>query len=337
MRAQIKKMMPNSLLVFVRKLRKKNELNKLYKFDKKRLIKYGYSINDKYLEENLRSKITFHYHAIEKGLSNSNLRLGFGERAFTELFWAMDKYLESGYSTDDYRFQSAMSVIESYVYFHKNENYSVTWIENKMDSYSKYLKKDNLEIGGFKIFNKNALIGFEQLPFKELSESRYSIRDFGKEKVDDLKVFEAINIATKTPSVCNRQAWKVRYIKSLDKVKATLSIQDGLSGNGENLSNLLVITTDKQYMNGGHERNQTYIDGGLFTMSLLYALTSKGIASCTLNTSFNLNKEFKMRQLLDIEESEDFIAILAIGTYPDIVKVAKSPRDDYSIFTTVIE
>lgn len=337
MKTLIKKIMPTVLILLVRRIRQKIEIEKLYNFDQKRLKKYAYSINNNYSEENLRSKITFHYHAIEKGLSNSNLRLGFGKRAFKELFWAMDEYINRGYPTNDYRFQSAISVIKSYIELHQMHSFSIQWIEDQMEKYSNYLNEDNLELGGSKIIRASELPEFGNIPFESLSKSRYSVRDFGIGELDDSKVFEAINIASKTPSVCNRQAWKVRFIKSPDKVKNTLIIQNGLTGNGENLNKLLVVTADKQYMNGGHERNQTYIDGGLFTMSLLYALTSKGIASCTLNASFDLKRESKMRQLLQVKESEDFIAVIAIGTYPDTFKVAKSPRDDYSIFTTVIE
>lgn len=336
MKTLIKKIIPNVLVLHVRRIMKKIEIAKSYNFDKNRLKKYAYSINNDYSEENLRSKITFHYHAIEKGLSNSNLRFGFGKHAFKELFWSMDKYINQGYPTDDYRFQSAISVIKSYIELHQMHGYSIQWIEDEMEKYSNYLKEDNLELGGFKTIKAFELPEFDNIPFESLSKHRYSVRDFGKDELDDSKVFEAINIATKTPSVCNRQAWKVRFIKSPDKVKSTLLIQSGLTGNGENLNKLLVVTADKQYMNGGHERNQTYIDGGLFTMSLLYALTSKGVASCTLNASFDVKRERKMRQLLQVKESEDFIAVIAIGTYPDTFKVAKSPRDDYSVFTTVI-
>lgn len=336
MKKQIKKIVPNEFIILVRKIRQDINNEKLYKFDKKRLKKYAYSMNTNYTEENLRSKITFHYHAIEKGLSNSNLRLGFGERAFSELFWAMDNYIDQGYSTDDYRFQSAISVIKSYIELHQMQNHPISWIEDQMNKYLSYLNQDNLALGGFKTLKSIELPEFDNIPFEDLSKNRYSVRDFGEGRIDDSKVFEAINIASKTPSVCNRQSWKVRYIKSPSKVREILRIQSGLTGNGENLRDLLVITADKQYMNGVHERNQTYIDGGLFTMSLLYALTSKSIASCTLNACFDIKQEIKMRELLDVKESEDFIVVIAIGTYPDIFKVAKSPRDDYSIFTKVI-
>ena len=337
MKSIIKKILPNRILRLIRNTKQKFDINKLYNFDKKRLLKFAYSINDNFNADNLRSKITFHYHAIEKGLSNANLRLGFGEQAFNELFWAMDEYVSKGYSTDDYRFQSAISVIQSYVELHNNKNFSVEWVEKNLVKYSKYLRNENKEVGGYLAIKSSDLPDFSKLGFLDLANSRYSVRDFGKSFIDECKIYEAIDIATKTPSVCNRQSWKVRYIKSPNKIKEVLTLQRGLTGNGENLRDLLLVTTDKQYMNSGRERNQTYIDGGLYTMSLLYALTSLGIASCTLNASFSYEQEINMRDKLNVKDSEDFIAFIAIGTYPDVVKVAKSPRDNYKLFTTVID
>lgn len=337
MKAVVKKILPNRFIQLFRRIKQRIDISKSYKFDKNRLKKFAYSLNKNYSEDNLRSKITFHYHAIEKGLSNSNLRLGFGERAFNELFWALDEYVTKGYRTDDFRFQSALSVINSYIKLHESKKFSVNWIEEQMMKYSKYLIQENKEIGGYKTINSNELPQFNKLGFKDLARNRYSVRDFGKDILDDNKIFEAIDIATKSPSACNRQPWRIRYIKSLDIIQNMLKIQSGLTGNGENLNKLLLITAEKQYMNGGHERNQTYIDGGIFTMSLLYALTSLNIASCTLNASFDLKRERDMRQLLNVNDSEDFIAIIAIGSYPKVFKVAKSPRDNHSLITSVIE
>lgn len=337
MRTLIKQILPETFVSSIRKINQKKGISKLYNSDKARLLKYGYSINGNYNEDNLRAKITFHYHAIEKGLSNANLRLGFGESAFKELFWAMDKFIEKEYSTTDYRFQSAISVIKSYVDFHRKKNHPVEEVESRLIAYSRYFLQENEGSGGYLTIEKAQLPKFDELCFKDLALTRYSVRDFGSEDFDESKIFEAIDIATKTPSACNRQAWKVYYIKSDKMIRDVLNIQGGLTGNGENLRKLLLVTSDKQYMNGGHERNQTYIDGGLYTMSLLYALESANIASCTLNTNFNLKKDREMRNLLKINDSEDFIAFIALGTYPEVLKVAKSPRDNNTVITSIIE
>ncbi|AQS52648.1 hypothetical protein BW727_100240 [Jeotgalibaca dankookensis] len=337
MRSIVKKVLPKIITDSIIKWRVRRSITELYKYDKRRLLKYTYNVNDHLSMENLRAKITFHYHSIEKGLSNANLRLGFGEKAFKELFWAMDKYVMEGFEVKDFRFQNAISVINSYVELHRTYGYDVREIESYLKKYQDYLLKENENSGGYMIIDKATLPNFKELRFSELAFNRHSVRDFGIKEVDDNKIYEAINVAAKSPSVCNRQSWKVYLIKSTKLIKKVLKQQGGLTGNGDNLKKLLLITSDKQYMTGGTERNQTYIDGGLYTMSLLYALESANIATCTLNTSFSLEKEKKIRELLNINESEDFIAFVAVGTYPELVKVAKSPRDNYSSFLTVIE
>lgn len=324
----VKALLPNKMLKTINKRISNYQLWESYAFDKKRLKKYAYNLRSGYTEDNLRSKITFHYHSIEKGLSNANLRLGFGKSAFEELFFAMDKYIEMDFPTSDNRFQSAISVIQAYVELHRERNFIIDNIEEKLVGYNKYFINKDSNKGGYLTFSRKDLPDFERLSFEELANSRYSVRDFGNKEVRDEEVYDSIQIATKTPSVCNRQAWRVYYIKNESKVKNVLNLQGGLTGNGNNLKKLLLVTCDKQYMNGPHERNQTYIDGGLFTMSLLYALESKGLATCTLNTDFSIVKEKDMRNLLDISLSEDLIAFIAVGNYPNEIKVAKSPRDN---------
>src|SRR5699024_8074297 len=98
-----------------------------------------------------------------------------------------------------------------------------------------------------------------ELNFKELAAYRYSIRDFGEEIVSDEEIFDAIQMATKTPSVCNRQAYRVYQIKNPEILKKVYNMQGGLTTNGENLQQFLLVTCNREFMNGPHERNQTYI------------------------------------------------------------------------------
>lgn len=336
MKNTIKKIVPSSLLKIFRKQREINQLNKLYNFDKKRYKKSTLDFSNKYTKKNLRSKITFHYHSIEKGLSNAHLRLGFGEKAFRELFFAMDKYLELGYPTNDYRFQSAISAIYSYIKLHKENDFSVDQVENKFYEYAPLLIDEYMNDSGYFKFQKDDLLDYEDENFKNLMENRYSIRDFGTKEIDDNKILNSIQIATKSPSVCNRQSSHVYLIKNQEKLSKALEIQGGLRGNGNNLKKILLITADKEYMNLSKERNQTYIDGGIFVASLLYSLTFNNIATCTLNADFSYKKEIHMRDLLGIKDSEDIISMIAVGSYPEEIKVAKSPRENAASISTVV-
>src|SRR5699024_12781328 len=178
---------------------------------------------------------------------------------------------------------------------------------------------------------------YGDLNVEELSTYRYSIRDFGEKVIDDEDIYDAIQIATKTPSVCNRQAYKVYQIKNTTKLEKVYELQGGLTTNGDNLQQFLLVTCNREFMNGPHERNQTYMDGAMYLMSLIYALTYKQIATCTLNTNFTLEKEKAMRDLLDVSYSEDLIAFVAIGSFAEETKYAKSPRDSWEDITVVID
>lgn len=323
----VKSFVPDSLIKYRRILINRRKLNQLYSFDKKRYKTSAYEIKNNYSINNLRSKITFHYHSIEKGLSNKNIRLGFGKNAFEGLFYSMDKYIELGYPTEDNRFQEAIAVINQYLDLHETKDFPVEWVRIKQNGYEKYDLGEFNHKAGYGVKLKKDLPDFKKLNFEELAMNRHSIRDFGEDKIEDSLIYDAISIATKTPSVCNRQAYRVYQIKDERKLQEAFLMQGGLTTNGANLQQMLLVTSNREFMNGPHERNQTYIDGGMFTMSLIYGLTYHGIANCALNTNFTLEKEKSMRELLDVPYSEDLIAFIAIGSYDEENKYAKSLRD----------
>ena len=75
-----------------------------------------------------------------------------------------------------------------------------------------------------------------------------------------------------------------------------------------------------------------YVDGGIFTMNLLYSLQYYNISACTLNTSLFPKDDKLLKQLLVTDDA--FIAIIAIGDCPNLVPIARSNRKQTdSIFT----
>ena len=310
-------------------------LAQAYYYDFIRFNNSGFSMKKNESYENLRSRITFHYHALEKGMSNANLRLGFGNNAFKGLFESMELYKKSNYSLNDIRYMTALSTINQYIKLHRDKNFNVFEIETKYNQLlpSEYSKDDIDNLGGYYNYTKADLLSYKDASFDVLAEKRYSVRDFGPEPVELNLIDDAIKIATKTPSVCNRQAWKVYVIKNIDMIKYVLMNQNGLTGNGSNLDTLLVITCDNQYLGGFNERNQSFVDGGMFAMSLLYALENQGLASCTLNANLSKDKDIEIRKIVDIGYSEDIILFIAVGNYPEEIKVAKSHRDSYELIT----
>ncbi len=155
--------------------------------------------------------------------------------------------------------------------------------------------------------------------------SRRSVRDYDSRPVSPDVLQEAVSLAINTPSVCNRQAWRVRfYTDDADKA-AVRSFQNGNSGLGE-VPVMALVTVDAGLFAGVGERNQPYVEGGLFSMSLVWALHSLGIDSCMLNMCQPNRVLSNLRSRLNIPENELVIMLVAIGHGREGHRVARSPR-----------
>jgi nitroreductase len=111
-----------------------------------------------------------------------------------------------------------------------------------------------------------------------------------------------------------------------DKRRKALDIQGGNRGFGDEISTLLVVTQDTSIFRDAKERNQAYVDGGLFSMSLLYALHYLKMGCCPLNWSASRQKDMRLRSLLSLAPSEVIIMLIAAGEIPSDLRVAYSPR-----------
>jgi nitroreductase len=136
---------------------------------------------------------------------------------------------------------------------------------------------------------------------------------------------DALQIAMKTPTVCNRQAIKVRYIRNKKIISDVLKLQGGVIGY-ETPPFLLFITVEDSAYLGANERNQGFIDGGLFVMSVLYGLEYKGLAACALNAAFTEESEVKMREMIDIPDGEKFITFISVGHFNESNNICRSFR-----------
>lgn len=156
--------------------------------------------------------------------------------------------------------------------------------------------------------------------------SRHSTRDFDDRAVSLADLIEAVEMAINTPSVCNRQAWLVRLQLDREDIVRSLAFQNGNTGFTENIPALAIVTVDSQLFAGSGERNQGWIEGGLFSMSLVWALHGMGIDSCMLNMSLPNRRTDALRRELGIPDNELVIMMIAIGYGKEGHRVARSPR-----------
>lgn len=159
----------------------------------------------------------------------------------------------------------------------------------------------------------------------EIMYGRRSVREFTSEPVSDTDIARAVQIAMQAPSVCNRQAARVHQFEDPRIIKEVLDLQGGFAGY-EMPPRLLLVSADLDAFLFAPERNQPFVDGGLFMMSLLLGLTQVNLGSVPLNTAMGTKKENSIREIIDIPDHEVFISFIGVGHYDPSVLVPRSKR-----------
>lgn len=276
-----------------------------------------------------RARMMFHAHAVEKGLSHTQFRAGFGKISVPALAKEMNGWLVAGHDRKDQFFRTAASVMHSYFERHAKLDVDVS-------DFRKQFKDDVLAIidvatdkqGGVlsaKADREAMVDACTPRDFLDVVYRRRSVREFTDQPVDDADIARAVQIAMQAPSVCNRQSARVHQIKDTRSMTDALKLQGGFGGY-KMPPQALLITSDLRAFLFAAERNQPFIDGGLFMMTLLLALEQVGLGSCSLNTAMGTERESKIRKILDIPDHEVFIAFLAVGHYDPDVLVPQSKR-----------
>ena len=298
-----------------------------YNIDKKKYREFYKAYRKMENKEILEAIITQEYHAIEKGLIKKNFRFGYGKRAITQLLFALKKYTLLEFDKSNTRYLTGISVLHEYILKHKDTDVDNTWIKNELDQMR--TSSLNIGFGGIETVKRSDILDASMKSFDILSKYRFSIRDYDDVKIDVEKIYKSLEIAQKTPSVCNRQGWKSRLILDHESIKQILELQGGFSGHGENIGALILITSLDFYYNLPREKNQGFIDSGMYSMSLLYSLTNQGLASCPINANLTLKNELEIRKKLNIKYNESLIMFITVGNYQENIVITKSKRDNY--------
>lgn len=312
-----------------------------YYNDYRRFKKASFTKKNHMNQNQLKACITKEYHSIEKGLSNISFRIGFGQVNLPKLVDSLLIYYDKGYDKSHTAFITGLAVINAYIERHASMNNLDSELKSFLKSielkinHIQYNLKGSIR-GGMLEISKTFLLKKSISNFGELALNRYSIRDYSKESVDISIINNALEISSKTPSVCNRQDWHSLVISDKDLIRNVLSIQKGLTGQGSNISYLLVICADNNNFVDYKERNQGFIDGGMFSMSLIYSLTALGVATCPLNANLSIRDEKKVRKLLSLKQNLSLIMFISVGHYLEINRVPVSQRYRLSELVTFL-
>lgn len=299
--------------------------------DLKRRV-YDKVYNDSEVER-LKRDLTLQYHIVEKGLTMPEPRPGFGRLVVLKLCDLVMTYDKMQLPTEALEFSQSVSVLKEYHHFHQSIAFALdAEVSSKLSPIVDGFKN---VVGLSQISTSNELY-FKNInaPFDIFSHSRYSVRNYSSEEVPVELLLECVELAQKSPSFCNRQPTRVHIVKSADKKQAILDIQNGNRGFGHLAETLIVLTSVISTTKDIHERNENHLNGGMFAMSLLFAMHFKKIAACALNWAVSEDKEVTMRRVLALEPNEIPLLVISCGFAPDNFKVAASPRKKAIEITT---
>lgn len=179
---------------------------------------------------------------------------------------------------------------------------------------------------GVKELSREEVWESSRIDFARFAFSRSSVRVFEDKPVDQADILGAIDIALKSPSVCNRSCARAYLVTDKSVMEAMFRHQGGAKGFGAKAGALVVVAADMEAFYQTGERNQGWIDGGLFAMSLNYALHAMGYGVCMLNWSKDARQDARFRKEFSIPDSHLVVMLMAVGHLPEKFKVAFSPR-----------
>lgn len=277
--------------------------------------------------EKIECEIVLRYHSIEKGFLHDPIRFKFGENKIKELIVLLKKeeVLPFLHRT---QIQAGINSLCKYYEYHKINDINIS----EFFSQESYVFFKGLLINDENLIKRHTATSFfskKESNFIDFSSSRCSIRNFTGEKIEMETLHKVVNLANNAPSVCNRQPVSVHLVDNKNLIINILSVQKGLEGYSKELSQLMVVTCDRSYFYSTGERNQMYIDGGIYLMNLLYALHYYEVGACPAHWGMPVSADSKIKDLLKLNESEQVIALLAIGVPQKTFSTTLSPRKTY--------
>lgn len=316
----LKKLLPSKIVKLIKQFKMNINLILQYYYDYKIYTKY----NGAKLKMNINQiegKIIAHYHVLEKGMCHPYPKECFSLPIVKNLIKLISVY-DTKSSIRSKQVNVAVSVLKKYINFPTNQKCLTSSLIGKISLLNINIKMKPSSLK----FSKNEYFKFCDIPFKEFALSRYTVRDFLDQDVKIEVLKKAIETAQKTPSVCNRQTFKAHILTQKKDIINHLKFQTGNRGFGEKINKLIIITSDLNLFEGPKERNQAFIDGGMFAMSLLYSLHNLKLGAVSLNWSYDKNQNDSLYNLGLIPKNERVILFIGVGHVPENFKVAVSEK-----------
>ena len=290
-------------------------------FDFKRYFVQAVNISN---EDSLEGKIIKKTHSLEKRLSFENPEPSYGKSKVFQLIHLISKYevkVKKNNRIVDWSVSVVYQMIENY--FNEEEKYLFQQKTKNIGAF------DNLNLdkskGGYYTVEKKSITDTNFTSFKDLAFSRHSIRSFVG-PVPEIYIEKAVEVALKSPSNCNLQPIRIYKINDKEKINNILQLQRGNKGFTSEIHQLIVFVVNLSNYSGFRERNQCFIDTGIFSVTFAYALHDLGYGSCMLNWASTVNEDRSINRILKLPKNHIVTLTMAIGDMPNKLKIPRSLR-----------
>ncbi|MEP2653792.1 MAG: nitroreductase family protein [Paraglaciecola sp.] len=342
LKQKLKQMIQKSPLIWRAYFRVKTEILRITN-----LRYYWYDITQNYKAMNWRtsdpkraiisSELIFLYHKLEKGLVMPGPKRLFGLEPARSLMEILNKWDTRNLASDPV-YLGALGTLQSYhdriLEFNLDEKDVI------LSDVKAFLINHDCQRAAYntpcKLMTIDTSQNSDHKHFKILMEARRSVRNFIDKPVPREILLDSISMAQLSPSACNRQPWDIKIVSDPEMKKKLLSHQNGNAGFGHLAPHIAVISADASCFFGVIEKPEPYIDGGLFSMSLILALKANNVSSCCLNWCVRPKTDKAAHKLLNLAPSQRIIMLMAIGYAPEDTSVPRSPRRDVNDIVSFI-
>lgn len=270
-------------------------------------------------------------HRIEKGLLMRPMRKVFAIDYIDETIYCY-KSLLTDFHNNNLKTVNELKWAHDVLtkYFRVTDSHKIiNRIQEIFESLDHVTKKNNIKyIPYTRDFEHKPSISLNQL--LELAKFRRSVRWFENKKVPRNIIDNAAEVAKLSPSACNRQPFKFKFIDEPNLLSKLCKIPMGTKGYAYNIPIMAAVIGDLSAYPYERDRHLIYIDSSLAVMSFILALESQGVSSCIINWPDIESKEKSISKFLNLREHNRVIMLIGIG-YPDKSgKVAYSEKKDLS-------
>ena len=316
-----------------------NRLKYLKKVVQEANVFFDMSNDPSYENNRLLGEIIRNTHSIEKGLSLENVRMGFGLSKIQDACGYIDKYHNNGgdmKAAPLFMFRDALS---KYLAFHKEKNFhnqTIDKVSRLVEGLNKTIAASDTVYGGILSFEKPNYTIDEYNAFVKIVNDRHSLREFDSTPVDRVKLRNAIELAMRCPSACNRQCYRL-YILEHEDFQLLSDWIGGTGGFDKDLDKLILIT-GKTSVYKLQEQYQHVVTSSIFAGYLSLTLQANGIGACVIQRSLFPNKSWNnVKTNLNIPGDEMPVCCIGIGNFKEVSKAPVSYRLGYDEIVTSIK